>query len=255
VAKARLPLLSGTNADRTANLANVPWMFSLLPGQHLQAKALTDALAMHFKPNDRLIMISSTDHDSHIFSTELIKCFDRHQIALSYHYQIKPNQVIEESLLQQVIKAKSNAVVVAAALQDSVQLVRGLHKAGYEGLLAGGPCMSRQAFIDLVGEAAEGAVFPLLYEASPESAFEKGYRDRFGRQPNYLSIHTYDTVNLLIEAIHQAGLNRQAIRDRVEQLSPWQGATGTVTWDEQGSNTRSVQVGTITQGRIVRFKR
>ncbi len=32
VAKARLTLLSSASTDKTVNLANVPWMFSCLPG-------------------------------------------------------------------------------------------------------------------------------------------------------------------------------------------------------------------------------
>jgi hypothetical protein len=35
-AKARLTLLSPASTDKTVNLANVPWMFSCLPGDHLQ---------------------------------------------------------------------------------------------------------------------------------------------------------------------------------------------------------------------------
>ncbi len=250
VAKARLPLLSGANADRTANLANVPWMFSLLPGQPLQAAALVDVLASALKADGRLVMISSTDHDSHIFSMELNKCLDRHHIMMSYHYEIKPNRAHDQSLIGQVIKSHSNAVIIAADVRDSAQLVLGLRQAGFTGLLFGGPCMSRQAFIHLAGNAAEGVIFPLLYESSPESPFEKAFRHRFGRQGDYLSAHTYDTVTLLVEAIRTAGLDRQAIRDQVARLSPWQGVTGSVTWDEHGSNIRSVPVGTIKKGKV-----
>ena len=172
---------------------------------------------------------------------------------LSYRYDIKPHQTNDQPLIAQVIKSNCNAVIIAAGLQDSAQWVRGLRQAGFTGLLLGGPCMSRQAFIHLAGTAAEGVIFPLLYESSPESPFEKAFRHRFGRQGDYLSAHTYDTVTLLIEAIRTAGLDRQAIRDQVAQLSPWQGVTGSVTWDEHGSNTRPVPVGTITLGRVVRF--
>ena len=45
VVKARIPLVSPTSSDRTANVANVPWMFSVLPGDHRQAPCLAQALA------------------------------------------------------------------------------------------------------------------------------------------------------------------------------------------------------------------
>ena len=110
--------------------------------------------------------------------------------------------------------------------------------------------MSRQGFVDVAGHAADGVIFPLLYRSSPNTTkFEKAFHDRFKRQENYLSAHTYDTVTLLLEAIRQAGLNRQAIRDAIKTLSPWQGVTGTILWDQQGSNTRPVVMGTLLHGK------
>ena len=42
VAKARLPLVCPVSSDRTANVANVPWMFSVLPGDNAQAPCLAE---------------------------------------------------------------------------------------------------------------------------------------------------------------------------------------------------------------------
>ena len=43
--KARLPLVCAASSDRTANSAIVPWIFSLLPGNQLQAPVLAAELA------------------------------------------------------------------------------------------------------------------------------------------------------------------------------------------------------------------
>ena len=49
VAKARLTLLNPGSTDRSVNLANVPWMFSCLPGDHLQAPVLAQAIASYVR--------------------------------------------------------------------------------------------------------------------------------------------------------------------------------------------------------------
>ena len=250
VAKARLPLLSGANADRTANLANVAWMFSSLPGHHLQASALADAMTPRLK-DQRFVLVSAVDHDSHILTDELKKCFKRKQLHPTYHYEIKPGQTDPSALVNRILRADAKALVLAAPVLDSAQLTVTLREQGFDGLLFGGACLSRQGFLKIAGEAAEGAVFPLLYVSSQKTApFERAFLERFGRRTHDLSAHTFDTVTLLIEAIRQAGLDRQRIRDTVSRLSPWQGVTGPIRWDRQGSNSRPACMGTIRNGQV-----
>ena len=52
VAKARLPLLSPGSTDKTVNLANVPWMFSCVPDDHL----LAPVLVSWGQPRERLTL-------------------------------------------------------------------------------------------------------------------------------------------------------------------------------------------------------
>ena len=148
----------------------------------------------------------------------------------------------------------------------------------------GGPGMGHQVFVETAGRSAEGVVFPLLWlpddagrrrvtrsascgeitgetehvpplplpTADGRSAvFARRFQQRFGSEPDYTAAHAYDAVNLLIAAIHRAGLNRAGIRDAVRELSPWSGVTGTITWDPTGHNDRPVHMGTIRNGRII----
>ncbi len=68
--KARVPLVSPTSSDRTANMANVPWMFSVLPGDHLQAPVLAAELSARSSPRG-YAFVSSQDHDARLFLTQL----------------------------------------------------------------------------------------------------------------------------------------------------------------------------------------
>jgi len=45
VAKARIALISPVSTDKTVNLANVPWMFSLAPADHVLAPVLAAEIA------------------------------------------------------------------------------------------------------------------------------------------------------------------------------------------------------------------
>lgn len=251
VAKARLTLLAPASTDKTVNLANVPWMFSCLPADHLQAPVLAQAIASQ-AGGKSFILVSAVDHDSHLFTVELIKAFALHKLTPSYHYEFKPGTKSINELVDKIAQAKNHSLVVIADAADSARIVSAVRQKGFEGLVFGGPCMGRQTFIEHAGDAAEGAVFPLLYTHGKESiSFEKIFAARFGKKPDYLAAHTYDAVNILIAAIRKAGLNRALIRDAVSESSPFKGVTGAIKWDPLGANERPVCLGTVRDGRVI----
>jgi branched-chain amino acid transport system substrate-binding protein len=251
VAKARLTLINPASTDKTVNLANVPWMFSCLPEDHLQAPALARAIAL--EPGDKsFLLVSAVDHDSHIFTVELNNALTRHKMTPSYYFEFNPDPNSIEELVQKITNAETHSLVIIAPATDSARIVSAVRQKGFKGKIFGGPSLGRRSFLQQAGNAAEGIVFPLLYTRGKESSsFEKEFTARFGKQPDYLAAHTYDAVNLTIAAIRKAGLNRARIRDAVSELSPFKGVTGTIKWDPLGANNRVVCLGTVRDGRIV----
>lgn len=250
VAKARLTLLSSASTDKTVNLANVPWMFSCLPGDHLQAPTLARAISSRLgeKP---FVLVSAVDHDSHLFTVELNRSFVKHRLAPFCHFEFKSDGRDSAALVEKIMDAEAHALVLIAPAQESAQLISAVREKGFKGLIFGGPRMGCRSFLEDAGRAAEGVIFPLLYVPGkgPDS-FKKTFGSRFGHRPDYLAAHTYDGVNLLISATRKAGLNRARICDAVRTLSPWQGVAGSIQWDSLGSNSRSVGLGTIKKGRV-----
>jgi len=258
VAKARLTLLSPASSDKTVNLANVPWMFSCLPGDHLQAPLLAAEIEGRVGKGPFFI-VSTDDHDAHLFADELGKSLARRRMAPRFQIQCKRatrdpatgETPVPPALTAQIMAANVDAVVLVAAADDSARLLTALRSGGFGGLVFGGPAMGRRAFLQEAGAAAEGVLFPLLYRPGEQSReFAHTFERQSGWLPDYAAAHTYDAVRLLLGAIGQSGLNRARIRDALEQLSPWEGTTGSVRWDRLGANTRAVTLGTIRDGCV-----
>ena len=250
VAKARLTLLSSASTDKTVNLANVPWMFSCLPGDHVQAPILARAIASRIGEG-RFLLVSAVDHDSYLFTVELTRSFVKHRLVPFCHFEFKPGERYCAALAEEIVDAEAPVLVLIAAAQESARLISAVRSKGFKGLIFGGPQMGCRSFLEDAGKAAEGVVFPLLYAPAESSDnFEKTFARRFGHSPDYLAAHTYDGINLLIVATRKAGLNRARICDAVRTLSPWRGVTGSIQWDPLGSNSRSVGLGTIKKGRV-----
>jgi branched-chain amino acid transport system substrate-binding protein len=271
--KAGLPLLNPVSTDKTVNLINVPWIFSCMPPDDIQAQALVEGL-LNFglrisdcgsgptgganpqpaviNPQSPFVLVSAVDHDAHLFTVEFEKAAMARRLTCAHSYQFNPNDHDTNDLVEKICSAGSDAVVIIAGAQASAQLVRRVRETGYAGSILGGPSMGQRAFAAEAGRCAEGVVFPCSYVVAPESsAFEKEFARRFGRSPDYLAAHTYDAVNLLIAAIRHSRLNRARIRDALRELSPWQGVSGPIAWDSPGRNRRPVCLCTIADGQVV----
>ena len=252
--KARLPLVCPTSSDRSANMANVPWMFSVLPGDHLQAPILAAVLTARSGPQG-YSFLSSPDHDSRLFLAELERALKRQQSAPKFTHVLAPSDPEIGAVGRQVVSDDVSAVVIAAGPADSAHFVRELRAAGFRGLILGGHSMGRRQFLAAAGPAAEGVLFPLLCEpAAVPASFRLEFENRYQVSPDYAAASTYDALNLLIAAIRRGGLNRAKIADAFRELSPYPGVTGTIAWDKLGSNTRPVVLGTIRGGQVVRFE-
>ena len=285
VAKAGLTLVSPVSTDKTVNLAGVPWMFSLAPGDHLAAKPLAEEIERHKETGD-LMLLSADDHDSRMFTVELKKALSKRTVGLRWQIEFHRGARQSATLARQVLEIRPAIVIVSADPGDSACLVAALSTAGYMGRIFGGPAMGHREFAARSAGAAVGVVFPLLYDVgktdtnpkrkrgteptaslplrvsviSPDTyefggEFRKAYSHKYERQPDYTAAHTYDAVRLLVAAIRTAGLDRTRIRDALVELSPWTGASGLVDFDGLGSNTRSVSLGTISDGVVRPFAR
>lgn len=250
VAKARLPLVSPVSTDKTANLANVPWMFSCAPGDHAYAPIMAKALvaASGGRP---FAMLSCIDHDSRVAAKELVAALGRLNAHPALHLDFKPGVSDLSPQLTRIERTQPAAIAILAGPLDSARAVIAVRERGLRSPLFGGPAMGRSCFMKVAGEAAEGAHFPLLYHPAGKRAsdFSRRFTKRFGAPPDYAAAHAYDAVSLLIAAVRKAGLNRARIRDAIRALSPWQGLSGPITWDATGQNERPVCMGMIRGGR------
>ncbi len=255
VVKALLPLVSPVSTDESVNLAGVPWMFSLAPGDHLWAPLLARGLLQAIG-DDSFALLAATDHDSRLAARALMEELALLDGGPALRIDLPPGESSLAQSLQRLGDTSPTAVVVIAGSTESALLVRALRQGGFAGPIFGGPQVGRRLFLEAAGEAAEGVVLPQLYDPTrgdiTTERFTQRFRERTGAQPDWAAAHTYDATRLLLESIRLAGLNRTAIRETLARLTPWQGVTGIIDWDLTGQNRRPVtRLATIHGGIIV----
>ena len=256
VAKARLSLVSPVSTDISVNLAGVPWMFSCAPGDDQSAEVIAAHLVAEFPdPDDRWVVFSATDHESRVAAREILKALGKRKRAPHYRFEFDPAKSDLQVQLAALAKAGPKVVIISAQPDVAARVVQALRKDKINGAVIGTAPLGRRQFRRLAGPAAEGVRFPLLCDPRPTTPraqrFVRPFRTRFGADPDYAEVFTYDAATLLCEAIGSTDLNRARIREALVQASPWQGISGPLEWDGTGQNTRAVTgMGIISDGQI-----
>ena len=263
VAKARIVFLSPVSTDSSTNLVNVPWIFSLSPNDDVLASVLAEAIANAIQQDTTRhnpsplskggkrggAIVSFTDHDSRVFTTELLAALKTADVFPSLHLQLSPSGSDFTTALQRINRIDPRAVALIGSPRDSARFLTALRADGLDIPVFGSPAMGHSLFAATAGQFAANTVFPILWSRSRtgarSAAFAQRFTQRFGHEPDYTAAYTYDAMNLLIDAIRKAGLNRARIRDAVRSLSPWEGVTGTITWNPTGRNMRPAQLNAV----------
>jgi branched-chain amino acid transport system substrate-binding protein len=251
VVKARLPLVSPGGTDPSVNFTAVPWMFTLLPTDDRIAPVLADAVLDEAEGGGWAV-VSTTNRDARVAWRALRAVLaGRRSPAPSLHLALPAGTPDFGGAAADVVRAGAGTVLVLAGPRDAARAVRALRGAGFEGRIVGGAPAGRRPFVEEAGPAAEGVLFPLLFDpARPGAdAFTLAYRARWGSAPDYLAAHAYDAARLVAQAVRRAGPNRALVRDALAALAPWDGAAGRVTWDLTGRSDRRPSLGVWRAGR------
>jgi branched-chain amino acid transport system substrate-binding protein len=231
--KALLTLVNPAATDRSIHTANVPWMFSCVPGDHKLAPLISHELRQRGTP---FVLLSATDHDSRAFLSQLKLALERDRLAPILHVEFDAVTAKAEEAAGRIASSGAGAAVILADAPTSAAVIKAARAGGFKGTILGGPWIARAA----AEPGLDGVLYPVLGNIPP--AFRAKFAARYGGKPDYAAAHAYDAAGIVIAAVREAGLNRARIRDAVQALSPYPGVTGTIQWDPSGQNQRPVSL-------------
>jgi branched-chain amino acid transport system substrate-binding protein len=250
VAKALLPLVNPDTADRTVNLAHVPWVFSCLPGGQMEAAAITNSLLDEIgrKP---FLLISATDHDARVLTAELRDDLGRRGVAPARHLEVTSAEGRDLDIISSRLLSESQAAAVVLIADPTVtaRLLKRI-RLFFDGPVFGSSSMARSVFLRLTGNDTGPLRFPFPADFAGVEEFSRRFRAVWGHDADFAAAQTYDALHLIAAALDLAGPNRARLGDALRSLSPWRGVAGTLAWDRTGQNTRPVTMATLENGRI-----
>ena len=253
--KVRIVFLSSWATDPTLSQAFVPWYFSCVPNDNQQAEALIEEIYNKVNMN-KIGAIADDSYDSKL----ALKSFVKKAIAAGkpYPLQFFYNSFTDDfnNLLDQIIKSEVDCIVLFGHKASSKKIIQQMRQKNMNqpvfGTLnvSGENELSDQELKSFGNVALVTSGHRFLSESNP---FIENYQRTYGVIPGPAAAFAYDGMNLIIEAIKEAGLDRDKIQEYLLTMN-YAGVTGIIKFDEKGNRLGKVRLMWIKNGLSVPYK-
>jgi ABC-type branched-subunit amino acid transport system substrate-binding protein len=251
--RAELPVVSSANSDPTVPETTIPWYLGTMQDDRQQYLTL----ARHIYTELGLKRVAVLRASSRYGRYGLPKFLDAsrrlgHPVVMEQIFQ--PGDKDYTKQLKVIRSSRPDAVFLVGDELEAAAILKQMRAAGMKQRVFGAFRTLGDTLLKEAGDAAEGfeAVYP--YDPTRNDQrwldFNMRFEDRFHEKPEQFASMAYDTMNLLLDSICKAGLNRARIHDALANVEEYDGVTGQMLFDPNLKNTAPLYLGTVHDGKI-----
>lgn len=259
--KAKIPAITITSTNPLVTSSN-DYYFRTCFVESFQGVALAKYTVQQMGVSKAAIF-RDTDDDyaaavSQTFSDKMVQLTED-EGAIAKVVEYTSNQKDFKKQLQETSESGISAVLLASKTEDAIKIMKQAKEMKLKLIFLGTDEWDTPDFLKQGGAAAEGAIFTSLFDAeaaitSNTEVFLKAYREKYGENEPPCDVALgFDAYLIAINAIGAAGtsIDGDAIRDKLAATKNFPGASGNITFDENGDPIKSVVIKTITNGKFV----
>jgi branched-chain amino acid transport system substrate-binding protein len=248
-AKTRVIFVSSWSGDPTLSQAFVPWYFSCIPNDLQQADALIKEIC--FRENiNKIATVSDNDYDSKLALTSFLKRLKNSgkPDPKQFFYDIREQNF--SILSDQINKADVDGIILFGQPSASVKIMEQLRQIKVKIPVFG--TLSVSGYIkgeESALKSYEGAVLISSghWFSSGGQSFRQEFLKKYGYQAGPVAAYAYDGMNLIINAIKNAGTEREDIQKYLKDIK-YDGTTGLIRFDDKGNRIGEVLLMKIKNG-------
>ena len=251
--KAETPLVNSASTDPTIPETIIPWYFTDLQDDRVQGYTL----ARHIYTELGLKRVAILRVNDRYGRFEVLKFRDAsrrlgHPVVIEQKFM--PGDTDFRRQLQVIEDSRVDAIVIWTNIGPAAMILQQMQELGMKQRVFGSHRTIGDELIKLAGPAAQGfeAVFP--YDPNRTDPrwqeFNARYEARFHEKPDHFAALAYDAMQILLDAICRAGLNKGRIRDALTGTETYKGVTGDMVFDPNCKNIASLFLAHVHNGTI-----
>ncbi len=251
--KGETPLVNSASTDPTIPETIIPWYFTDLQDDRVQGYTL--ARHIYTELGCKRVAILRVNDRYGRFGVIKFRDASRrlgHPVVIEQKFTRGDTDFRRQ--LQVIEDSRVDAVVLWTDIGPAAMILQQMQELGMKQRVFGSHRTIGDELIKLAGPAAEGfeAVFP--YDPSRSDPrwqeFSTRYEARFHEKPDHFAALAYDAMQILLQSICRAGLNRGRIRDALTGIENYKGVTGEMVFDPNCKNISPLFLASVHQGTI-----
>ena len=251
--KAEVPIVNSASTDPTIPETLIPWYFTDLQDDRVQGYTL----ARHIYTELGLKHIALLRVNNRYGRFGVIKFRDAsrrlgHPVVIEQKFL--PGDTDFRRQLRVIQESGVDGIVLWTDVEPTAMILKQMRELGMKQRVFGSHRTLGDELITLAGPAAEGfeAVYPYDPSRRDEkwTSFVERFEARYHEKPDHFAALAYDVMQVLLDAICRAGLNKGRIRDALTGVTSYKGVTGDMVFDPNCKNISPMFLGTVHNGAI-----
>jgi ABC-type branched-subunit amino acid transport system substrate-binding protein len=256
--KAETPLVISASTDPTIPETIIPWSFIAIQDDREQgytlARHIYDELGLK-----RVALLRVNDRYGRFGVIKFRDASRRlgHPLVIEQKFRLGDTDFRHQ--LQVIEDSRVDAIVLWTDIGPAATILQQMRELGMKQRVFGSHrtisgTIGGDELVKLAGPAAEGfeAVFP--YDPTRTDPrwldFNVRYEARFHEKADHFAALAYDAMQILLDAICRAGLNKGRIRDALTGIEHYLGVTGDMVFDPNCKNIAPLFLARVRNGSI-----
>jgi ABC-type branched-subunit amino acid transport system substrate-binding protein len=260
--KVEIPMINTGDPDPTLTETNIPWLLRCISDDRQSSYGLATYM-YQVKDFKRAAVLRTNSRYGRVGTGEFKATSERMGYPVLFELRFADGNTDFTGQLQNIKNSTADAVVLWGNPEELGMIVKQMREMGMDHPVFGCDRLVDPKFIKFAGkENAEGIVSTKQYNPDMSNPkyrdFHNAYVKRFDMDPDVFAAHAYDGMNIVIQSIEMAGLNRAKIRDVMLDLKTYQGyegVTGTMYFDASWNDIGEIYMVKIDNGEFVYFPR
>ena len=254
--KMEIMMVNTGDPDPTFTETNIPWTIRVISDDRQSGYALASYIFEKMK-HERVAVIRTNSRYGRVGIMEYSGVAVRlgHPMMIEERYNNGETNFRKQ--LERIKRVSPDAVLIWGNAKESALILKQIREMGMELPVYASDRVVSSEFLKIAGAHAEGIISTSPYNPKADNPklkkFNADYVERFGMEADVFAAHAYDGMNLIIEAVQKAGLNRVLIRDTLSDLKTfqgYQGVTGEIILDQSWNDIGDIFMAEVKNGKF-----
>jgi len=250
--KAEVPIVNSASTDPTIPETIIPWYFTTIQDDRVQSYTLARRIYTDLGLQ-KIALLRVNDRYGR-FGVLKFKDASRrlgHPVFIEQKYW--PGDTDFRRQLGIIADSGADGIVLWGDAAAAGNILKQMREMGLKQRVFGSFRVLGDDLLRIAGNAADGMEIVFPFDPTRDDpawlAFQQRFEKEFNQRPDVFASLAYDTMNILLQSICRAGLNRGRIRDALTGIERYKGVTGEMVFDPNCKNIVPMYLATVKGGK------